>query len=172
MNNNSNNKIIIALLGVLIAAILIVGGYFIIKDLNKDKDDDHDDIPDTSQTTDKDSDQNDKDQPDSGSTVEPATPSAPEGIEASITHAEVRGNDYYIEAQTSGIVYGTCDISIMPTNGGQGHHETDDLEPVGNASTCDEDFSLKGMNPGEHKVTVIIYSSDGRSTTLEKIVNV
>ena len=33
MNNKTSNKVIIALLAVLIAAVVCVGGYFIIKDI-------------------------------------------------------------------------------------------------------------------------------------------
>ena len=84
----------------------------------------------------------------------------------------MRGNDFHIEVQVNGQVNGVCDMSIVPTNGGQGHHDTDDLEIENKVSICDEDFSLKGMNPGEHKITVMISTTDGRTKTLEKIVNI
>lgn len=179
MNNKTSNKVIIALLAVLIAAVVCVGGYFIIKDINKDHDDDKDN---TSQTTD------DKDKSDSGQSQGGTSDGGASGdtsgsntpipepdqdeIEAGITYTEVRGNDYFIEVQVNGQVNGSCDISIVPTSGGQGHHETDELEVMNKISVCNEDFSLKGMNPGEHKITVIINAADGRTKTLEKIVNI
>ena len=175
MNNKSNNKVIIALLAVLIIAVVCVGGYFIIKDINKGRDDDKDN---TSQTTD------DKKKSDSGTSQggssgggedggsTPTPEPAQDELEAGITYAERRGNDYYIEVQVNGQVNGRCDISIVPTSGGEGHHGDDDLEIQNKVSICDEDFSLKGMNPGEHKITVFINAADGRTKTLEKIVNV
>lgn len=176
MENKSSNRVVITLLAVLIMAVVCVGGYFIIKDINKDHDDD--DKNGTSQTSD-DKDKGGSDQSQGGSSGDDApgssTPTSKptqEEIEAEITHAEVRSNNYYIEAQVNGQVTGTCDISIVPTSGGQGHHGDDDLEIENGVSTCDEDFSLKGMNPGEHKITVVINTTDGRTKTLEQIVNV
>ena len=176
MENKSSNKVVITLLAVLILAVVCVGGYFIIKDISKKHDDN--DENGTSQTTD-DKDRGDSGQSQGGSSDDdtsgsstPTPEPTQEGIDALITHAEVRGNDYYIEAQVNEQVNGACDISLMPTNGGQGHHGDDDLEIENGVSTCDEDFSLKGMNPGEHKITVIISTADGRTKTLEQIVNV
>ena len=176
MNNKSNNKVVIALLAVLIIAVGCVGGYFIIKDINKGHE--GSDANNTSQTSDsKDKTDSDKSQGGSSSgdaagSNTPALEPAQEEIEAGITYAEVRGNDYYIEVQVNGQVNGVCDMSIVPTDGGQGHHGTDDLEIENKVSICDEDFSLKGMNPGEHKITLMISTTDGRTKTLEKIVNI
>lgn len=173
MNNKTSNKVIIALLVVLIAAVVCVGGYFIIKDINKDHDDDKDN---TSQTTDDKDNSGQSQGSSSGSDTSGGSTPAPEPaqdeLEAGITYTEVRGNDYFIEVQVNGQVNGSCDISIVPTSGGQGHHETDELEVMNKISVCNEDFSLKGMNPGEHKITVIINAADGRTKTLEKIVNI
>ena len=175
-NNKSTNKVIVALLSVLIVVVLCVGGFFIIKEIRDDHDDD--DKKGSSQTTD-DKSKSDSGQSQGGSTggnadsgSTPTPEPAQDALDAGITYAEVRGNDYYIEVQVNGQVSGRCDISIVPTSGGQGHHGDDDLEIKNKVSICDEDFSLKGMNPGEHKITVLINTYDGRSKTLEQIVNV
>ena len=102
----------------------------------------------------------------------PADSGASNELEAGITYTEIRGNDYYVEVQVNGQVTGKCDISVLPTDGGQGPQDDDDLEIRNKVSICDEDFSLKGMNKGEHKVTVVIHANDGRTKTLEKIVNI
>ncbi len=166
--NKSSNKVIIGLLIALIVAVLCVGGYFVIKDIVKNQDNE-------SSQNDSSSDDSDKNnsQGDDTSDVTPAPEPAPaqDEIEAGITYSEIRGNDYYIEVQTNGAISGTCEISLMPTDGGQGHHETDDLDVQNKVSICDEDFSLKGLNRGEHKITVVIRANDGRVKTLEKIVN-
>ena len=167
--NKSSNKVIIGLLIALIVAVLCVGGYFVIKDITKNQD------AESSQnnySSSNDSNKNNS-QSDDTSDVTPTPEPAPaeDEIEAAIIYSEVRGNDYYIEAQTNGAISGTCEISMVPTNGGQGHHETDDLDVQNKVSTCDEDFSLKGLNRGEHKITVVIRAYDGRTKTLEQIVN-
>ena len=178
--NNKNTPVII-LLAVLVAAVLGVGGYFVVKDMNSKKSDE------SSQTGGKTDGKGDGGSADGGSSVTPTPsggssdvspsgssdiPSTPEEIEAGITYAEIRGNDFYVEVQANGQVPGTCEISVLPTNGGQGHHDTDDLEVKNKVSICDEDFSLKGMNKGEHLVKVIIRATDGRTKTLEKTVNI
>ena len=176
--NNSNNKIIISLLAVLIIAVLGVGGYFVIKDATKSQN------PESSQNnSNNDSNHNSTSNQNNTSGSSNSDTSASESssqspqpeqaaIEASIAYSEIRGDDYYIEAQVKGAVGGTCDISLVPTNGGQGHHETDKLDIEGGISICDEDFSLRGLGRGEHKITVIIRAADGREKTLEKIVNI
>ena len=166
--NKSSNKVIIGLLIALIAAVLCVGGYFIIKDITKNQD------AESSQNKNSDTnDSNKNNSQDDTSDVTPTPEPAPaeDEIEAAIIYSEIRGNDYYIEAQTNGAISGTCEISMVPTNGGQGHHETDDLDVQNKVSTCDEDFSLKGLNRGEHKITVVSRAYDGRTKTLEQIVN-
>ena len=166
--NNSNSKIIISLLAVLIIAVLGVGGYFVVKDATKKQE------PESSQnsTNNSSSNQNSSSGSSTSNNATPTPEPAQEEIEAGITYAEIRGNDFYIEAQVNGAPSGTCEISLVPTNGGQGHHETDNLEIENKISVCDEDFSLKGLNRGEHKITVIIRTTDGREKTLEKIVNI
>ena len=175
-NNSSNNKVVVALLAVLIVVVLCIGGYFIVKS-NSSNDDNNKN--DSSQTSDdksgSDSGQSqggDASSGDASSSDTPAPAPAQTDLDAMITYAEVRSNDYYIEAQVNEQVNGTCDISIVPIDGSQGHHDTDDLEIKNTGSVCDEEFSLKGMNPGEHKITVIIKATDGRTKTLEKVVNV
>ena len=168
-NKSNNNKVIIVLLSVLIVAVLGIGGFFIVRTLTSDNN------QNTSESSTSNSTSSNTQQPTNNSST-PTNNSAPsettEPIEAGFTYTEVRGNDYYIEVQTNGAIAGTCDISLVPTNGTNGHHDTDDLEMSNKVSTCSEDFSLKGMNPGEHKITVVIRATDGRTTTLEKIVNI
>ena len=164
----STNNVIIGLLIVLIVAVLCVGGYFVIKDITKNQDAESSQNK-NSDTNDSNKNNSQDDTSDVTLTPEPAP--AEDEIEAAIIYSEVRGNDYYIEAQTNGAISGTCEISMVPTNGGQGHHETDDLDVQNKVSTCDEDFSLKGLNRGEHKITVVIRAYDGRTKTLEQIVN-
>ncbi|MBR2726071.1 hypothetical protein IKE87_02285 [Candidatus Saccharibacteria bacterium] len=171
MKGNTDNRIVITMLGVLIAIVLCVGGYFVIKDMNKNNSNNGG----TSQTTggggNSGQAQGGSSSDSSGSNT-PAPAPAPEELEAGITFAEVRSNNYHVEAQVNGQVNGNCDITVVPTSGGEGPHETDDLEISNKVSICSEDFSLKGMNPGEHKVTVVITATDGRTKTLEQIVNI
>ena len=196
--NNSKNKPVIILLSVLIAAVLGVGGYIVIRDISRGGKDDNSsqnqnndsqnsqsqDGGDSSQSQDSgDSGQSQ----DSGSSSQPqdnpgdqggSTPSggsdqpASTDIDASITYAEVRKNDFYIEAQTNGVISGTCEMSLLPANGGQGHHETVNLVAGDNVSVCSQSFSLKGMNPGDYNLTIVISSSDGRTKTLAKAIKV
>lgn len=174
-NKQSNNKVVIALLVVLIVMVGFVGGYFIVKDITKGNDD-SDKNGTSQQTNGGQSQSGSSDSGDSGNTSgggssTPTPEPAQDEIVAGITYAEKRSNDFYIEAQVDGQVNGKCDISIVPTDGSQGHHETEELEISNKISVCSESFSLKGMNPGEHKVTVVINSTDGRTKTLEQIVN-
>lgn len=165
----SSNSVIIGLLIALIVAVLCVGGYFIIKDITKNQDTESSQN-DNSGTNDSSNNNSQTDNTSDNTPVPEPTPAEDE-IEAGITYSEIRGNDYYIEAQTDGAISGTCEISMVPTDGGQGHHDTDDLEMKNKVSTCDEDFSLKGLSRGEHKITVVIRADDGRVKTLERIVN-
>ena len=165
--NKSNNKVIIVLLSVLIVAVLGIGGFFIVKSLNNNNQKTNESSTNTSTSENTQKPSNNSTTPTNTTTDDSASP-----IEAGFTYTEVRNNNYYIEVQTNGAITGTCDISIVPTNGTEGHHDTDDLEVYNKVSLCSEDFSLKGMNPGEHKITVIIRATDGRTATLEKIVNI
>ena len=186
--NKSTNKPIIVLLVVILIAVLGIGGYFIIKDIassNKDNS--------SSQSQNQNNDNNNSDQGgstpsggdsgdsgnsgdggnsgdsgDGGSSDQPVSTD----IDASITVAETRGVNFHIEAQTNGVIYGKCDISLVPTDGTQGHHNTVDLAVAGQNSVCTDDVSVKGLNPGEHKLTVVVLSTDGRTKTLEQIIKI
>lgn len=182
MENRSSNKTIIILLSVLIIIAAGVGGYFIIKDAMNSN------VADTS-GGDNGNQDNGKttpsDQPSSGSEddkgnkgdgQQPASGDSDDDksstIEAGITYAEVRNQNFYVEVQTNGAITGSCEISIMPTSGGQGSTHTADLEPQNKVSLCSTNFSVKGLNPGDHNLTVTIKSTDGRSVTLEQLVKV
>ena len=155
------SKMIVALLAVLVLAVLGVGGYFIVKDLNhKNK------VAETSQ-----------DSADKKKGLEPtkddtAASAKEDEIEAGITYAEIRGQEFYVEVQVNGQVEGICEISLTPTDGSQGSIETDDLEIANKVTLCNEGFSLKSLNPGLHQVKVDIRANDGRTLTLEKIVDI
>ena len=149
MEKKSNsNTLIVALLGVLIVAVVGVGGYFIARDVisRNDTQSSQPSHADSGGGTEKKNDESKQTTPDNSASEEAVV----DEIEAGITYAEVRGNDFYVEVQVNGQVTGRCDISVMPTNGTQGHQDDDDLEIRNKVSICDEDFSLKGMNPGEH----------------------
>ncbi|MBQ3325618.1 hypothetical protein IJG79_00495 [Candidatus Saccharibacteria bacterium] len=165
----STNTAIIVLLVILIVAVLGVGGYFIVKDITGNNSNNNG----SSQTSSKQSaDSGENDNGSSSNSDDGGSETTNNDIEAGITYAEVRGNDYFIELQTNGVVEGKCEISLVPTNGGQGHHDTTDLVAANKVSLCSEDFSLKGLNPGEHKITAVIRAKDGRTKTLEKIVKI
>lgn len=156
-----NGKMIVALLAVLVLAVLGVGGYFIVKDLNnKNK------AAETSQ-----------DAAEKKKGLEPTkddteTSAKEEEIEAGITYAEIRGQEFYVEVQVNGQVEGTCEFSLIPADGSQGSTRTDDLEIANKVTLCDEDFPLKGLNPGVHTVKAVVQAKDGRSLTLEKTVDI
>lgn len=167
MENKSNNKLVITLLAVLIVAVLGVGGYFIVKDLNNKNN--------SNNSSESNSSQNASQQESSSKSTTPEVNGGQttdsEEIEAGITYAEIRGQDFYIEAQINGQVTGTCDIYLTPVDGVQGQYDDDEIEIRNKVSICEEDFSLKGTNPGEHIVRVVIKATDGRTKTLEKTVN-
>lgn len=158
MENKSNNKLVVTLLAVLIVAVLGVGGYFIVKDLNNKNSSNNSNGSNSSQNSSQQDSSNESNTPDEG-----GSQTADSGeIEAGITYAEIRGQDFYIEAQINGQVSGTCEIYLTPADGSQGHYDDDDIEIRNKVSICEEDFSLKGNNPGEHIVKVIIKASDGQ----------
>ena len=65
-----------------------------------------------------------------------------------------------------------CDVFSFVVDAAENESGFDfDLDVQNKVSTCDEDFSLKGLNRGEHKITVVIRAYDGRTKTLEQIVN-
>ena len=174
MDNNmkSANTPVIVLLAMILIAVLGIGGYFLVKDITSPKKDDS-----SSQTQNNDNNNNNNNNnqnnptPDNGGNGNNDQPVSAD-IDAGITVAEIQGNNFHIELQTNGVIYGQCDISLIPTDGSQGPHSTVSLNADNKISVCTEDFSLKGMNPGEHKLTVMILSTDGRTKTLEQIVRI
>lgn len=166
-NSNSNptsknkNTPIIILLIVLIIAVIGVGAYFIIKDANKGN------SPEPTQTTTTTT--TNTTNTNNTSTTETATP---QEIEAGITYSEIREDDFYVEAQTNGIVSGVCEISLISASSGTTYSETDELDAQNKVSICHEDFDLDKINRGEYLIRIIINAYDGRSTTLEKSVSI
>lgn len=166
INRSTNAPVIVLLAGILIA-VLGFGGYFVVKDIISTNNS-------SSQTQNTDNNNSDQDNLDpsggnsgnSGSSDQPVSTD----IDATIITAETRGVNFHIEAQTTGVIDGKCDITLVPTDGSQGHHETVALSAVDQNSICMEDISLKGLNPGEHKLTIVVLSTDGRTKTLEQIV--
>jgi len=160
-NAKNKNTPVIILLVVLIAAVIGVGAYFIIKDNTKNNSQNTQSIQTTTQTETKNT-----------NTPTETNSTTTDAIEAGITYTEVRGDDYYIEAQTNGVVSGTCEISLIPANGGTTHTDTDELDAHNKVSICDEDFDLKKLASGAYTVRVTINAYDGRTTTLEKSINI
>lgn len=165
-SKNKNTPVII-LLVVLIIAVIGVGAYFIIKDATKDNSQNSQTTSTTTQTNTKTTPNNTNNTP-----TENTNTTTPSEIEAGITYTEVRGNDYYVEAQTNGAISGTCEISLIPSAGGTTYSDTDELDVQNKVSTCDEDFDLKKLSSGTYTVRIIINAHDGRTTTLEKSVNI
>lgn len=176
------NTLIIVLLSILIVAVVGIGGYFVIADIVKNN------SPDTSQNEDsrrnrpsrKSSNSNANTNNGTSNKESASTDSSSNGadtstntggIEAGITYAEIRGDDFYIEAQANGAVEGNCVVSITPTDGSQGYTDTSDLDVHNKVSICDEDFSLRRLNSGQYLIRVVINAYDGRSTTLEQYVD-
>ncbi|MBR3233339.1 hypothetical protein IKG12_00545 [Candidatus Saccharibacteria bacterium] len=169
-----NNTSIIALLVILLIAVLGIGGYFIIKDISSGNNDNS--SSQSQNTNNKDSggqstpsdDNTGGNSGDSGGSEQPAISE----LEAGITYAEKRGVNFYVEVQANDVITGRCDFSLIPTDGGQGHQNSNDLAPQNKISICSDSVSIKGLNPGEHKLTVVIRAADGRTKTLEQIVNI
>lgn len=169
-----NNTPIIALLVILLIAVLGIGGYFIIKDISSGNNDNS--SSQSQNTNNKDSggqstpsdDNTGGNSGDSGGSEQPAISE----LEAGITYAEKRGVNFYVEVQANDVITGKCDFSLIPTDGGQGHQNSNDLAPQNKISICSDSVSIKGLNPGEHKLTVVIRAADGRTKTLEQIVNI
>lgn len=164
-NAKNKNTPIIVLLAILIIAVIGVGAYFIIKDATKNN------SPNTNSTSTTTQTETNSTSSDTNTTPTP-NPNSTEAIEAGITYTEVRGDDFYIEAQTNGTISGTCEISLIPSAGGTTHSDTDKLNVHNKVSICDEDFDLNKITPGAYTVRVIINAQDGRTTTLEKSVNI
>ena len=184
--NRTSNKPVIILLVVLILAVLGVGGYFIIKDVTKKNDETQQEekkeeketetgektegssTTSTGSSASSSSDSSSNSSNDNGNSST-STSDSSEPLEAGIYH-EATGNNYLVQAQINGQVSGACDISIVPTDGSQGQSATADIEIANKVSLCETNFSLKGLNPGEHKITVVIRAADGRTKTLEEVV--
>lgn len=169
-----NNTPIIALLVILLIAVLGIGGYFIIKDISSGNNDNS--SSQSQNTNNKDSGgqstpSDDNTGGNSGDSGESEQPVISE-LEAGITYAEKRGVNFYVEVQANDVITGKCDFSLIPTDGGQGHQNSNDLVPQDKISICSDSVSIKGLNPGEHKLTVVIRAADGRTKTLEQIVNI
>ena len=169
-----NNTPIIALLVILLIAVLGIGGYFIIKDISSGNNDNS--SSQSQNTNNKDSDgqstpSDDNTGGNSGNSGGSEQPAISE-LEAGITYAEKRGVNFYVEVQANDVITGRCDFSLIPTDGGQGHQNSNDLAPQNKISICSDSVSIKGLNPGEHKLTVVIRAADGRTKTLEQIVNI
>lgn len=169
--NRSTNTPIIVLLTAILIAVLGFGGYFLTRDiisLNSGSS--------QTQNTDNNSDQGNTDPSsgDSGNSGSGGNSDQPVStdINASITVAETQGVNFHIEAQTSGVIDGKCDVTLVPTDGTQGNHNVVALNLVGQNSVCTEDISLKGLNPGEHKLTIVVLAADGRTKTLEQTIRI
>ena len=172
-----NNTPIIALLVILLIAVLGIGGYFIIKDISSGNNDNsssqsqntnNKDSGGQSTPSDDNTGGNSGNSGNSGGSEQPAISE----LEAGITYAEKRGVNFYVEVQANDVITGKCDFSLIPTDGGQGHQNSNDLAPQNKISICSDSVSIKGLNPGEHKLTVVIRAADGRTKTLEQIVNI
>ena len=136
-NQKNNNTPVIVLLVILIAAVLGVGGYFIAKDIISN----NSPSQNQSQTTNSQNAESNT-APNNPTNITPAengaSSEATSAIEAGITYAEKRGNEFYVEVQTNGVVAGECVISLTPTSDPTlARTETDDLEPFNKVSLCD-----------------------------------
>lgn len=170
--NRSTNTPIIVLLTAILIAVLGFGGYFLARDIISI----NNGSSQTQNTDNNNSGQGNTDPSsgDSGNSGSGGSSDQPiiADIDASITIAETQGVNFHIEAQTSGIVDGKCDVTLTPTDGTQGHHDVVDLNVVGQNSVCSEDISLKGLNPGEHRLTIVVLAADGRTKTLAQTLRI
>lgn len=92
-------------------------------------------------------------------------------IDAEISYAETRENDYYIEARTNEVVIGSCDVSLIPADGGEGYYTTVPLEEKDGISVCGKSFPLKSTTSGDYFVLVTVSAADGRSRKLDRMVS-
>lgn len=169
-----NNTPIIALLVILLIAVLGIGGYFIIKDISSGNNDNSSSQSQNTNNKDSGGQSTPSDDNTGGNSGNSggSEQSAISELEAGITYAEKRGVNFYVEVQANDAITGRCDFSLIPTDGGQGHQNSNDLAPQDKISICSDSVSIKGLNPGEHKLTVVIRAADGRIKTLEQIVNI
>ena len=169
-NEKSTNTPVIVLLVVLIVAVLGIGGYFIIKDITGGNDNNNSSSSSQSSTTPS----GDNGGSSSGESSSGSSSDQPVStdIEAGITFAERRSANFHVEVQTNGALAGTCEFTLTPVNGGSVHHADGALVEQNKVSICSDDVSIKGLNPGDHKLTVVVRAADGRTKTLEQVVNI
>ena len=169
-NEKSTNTPVIVLLVVLIVAVLGIGGYFIIKDITGSNDNNNSSSSSQSSTTPS----GDNGGSSSGGSSSGSSSDQPVStdIEAGITFAERRSANFHVEVQTNGALAGTCEFTLTPVNGGSVHHADGALVEQNKVSICSDDVSIKGLNPGDHKLTVVVRAADGRTKTLEQVVNI
>lgn len=169
-NEKSTNTPVIVLLVVLIVAVLGIGGYFIIKDITGGNDNNNSSSSSQSSTTPS----GDNGGSSSGGSSSDSSSDQPVStdIEAGITYAERRSANFHVEVQTNGALAGTCEFTLTPVNGGSVHHANGALVEQNKVSICSDDVSIKGLNPGDHKLTVVVRAADGRTKTLEQVVNI
>ena len=169
-NEKSTNTPVIVLLVVLIVAVLGIGGYFIIKDITGGNDNNNSSSSSQSSTTPS----GDNGGSSSGGSSSGSSSDQPVStdIEAGITFAERRSANFHVEVQTNGALAGTCEFTLTPVNGGSVHHADGALVEQNKVSICSDDVSIKGLNPGDHKLTVVVRAADGRTKTLEQVVNI
>jgi hypothetical protein len=107
-----------------------------------------------------------------GSSETEDTPNPNIELDAEIIATERRGNDYYVQVQTNGTFEGTCKFTITSSDDERGMEQSAKLEPADRVSACESSFPLKGMNPGEHDVTVLVTARDGSTKSVLKTVNI
>lgn len=170
-NEKSTNTPVIVLLVVLIVAVLGIGGYFIIKDITGSNDNNSSSSSSSQSSTTPSGDNGGSSSGGSSSGSSSDQPVSTD-IEAGITFAERRSANFHVEVQTNGALAGTCEFTLTPVNGGSVHHADGALVEQNKISVCSDDVSIKGLNPGDHKLTVVVRAADGRTKTLEQIVNI
>ena len=170
-NEKSTNTPVIVLLVVLIVAVLGIGGYFIIKDITGSNDNNSSSSSSSQSSTTPSGDNGGSSSGESSSGSSSDQPVSTD-IEAGITFAERRSANFHVEVQTNGALAGTCEFTLTPVNGGSVHHADGALVEQNKVSICSDDVSIKGLNPGDHKLTVVVRAADGRTKTLEQVVNI
>ena len=170
-NEKSTNTPVIVLLVVLIVAVLGIGGYFIIKDITGSNDNNSSSSSSSQSSTTPSGDNGGSSSGGSSSGSSSDQPVSTD-IEAGITFAERRSANFHVEVQTNGALADTCEFTLTPVNGGSVHHADGALVEQNKVSICSDDVSIKGLNPGDHKLTVVVRAADGRTKTLEQVVNI
>ena len=152
MEDNDERNSLIPLVASLILAALVVGLLIFYKP-NKIADLDHGtEAQDSSETED--------------------TPNPNIELDAEIVAAERRDNDYYVQVQTNGTFEGVCEFTIASLGDEQSLEHSTKLEPADRVSACESSFPLRGLNPGEHNVTVLVTAKNGSTKTVSKVVEI